>query len=102
MRNHSRYRFSRYAAHDRWHYGEPRVIRAKTFQEPIIRVISAALEKELLGHPGKWAAITQTELVAVGDDFADVLAEARAKGVPDPIMWPVPEPGITYTFEAGA
>jgi len=100
VRNPNRSRFSRSVARAD-HYGEPRVIRAGPREEPVTRVISRELEMELLGHPGEWVATTRTELVAHGDDSIAVLAEARAKGVESPIIYRVPEPGVTYTFEAG-
>ena len=100
MRNPGRSRFSGSPARI-GRYGEPRVIRANPREEPITHEIAPALEKELLDYPGKWVAITRSELISFGDDLEDVLAEARARGFESPIIWHVPEPGTFYAFEAG-
>ena len=81
-------------------YGEPRVIRANPRQEPLVHEIAPALEKELLNYPGKWVAVTRSELISFGDDLGIVLGEAHARGFESPIVWHVPEPGVFYAFEA--
>jgi hypothetical protein len=37
-------------------------------------------------YPGKWIAVQGSELIAVGDKPESVLAEARRKGVKDPLV----------------
>jgi len=40
--------------------------------------------------PGAWVAVEQYRVVAYGADMQKVLAEARSKGVRDPLMVKVP------------
>jgi len=37
-------------------------------------------------YPGKWIAVKGRELIAVGDTLEDVLAEAKRKGVSEPLV----------------
>jgi hypothetical protein len=64
--------------------------------EPVERVLSQALETELLAHPGQWVAMTRERLLASGDDQIEVLNAARAQGVETPILYRVPEPGTSW------
>jgi Family of unknown function (DUF5678) len=41
--------------------------------------------------PGAWAAVWDDEVIAFGADIQQVLAEARLKGINDPLMVKVPE-----------
>ncbi len=41
--------------------------------------------------PGAWVAVYQYRVVAFGADMQKVLAEAREKGVTDPLMLKVPD-----------
>ena len=41
--------------------------------------------------PGAWAAVYRYKVVAFGADVQRVLAEARSKGVPDPLIVKVPD-----------
>lgn len=41
--------------------------------------------------PGAWVAIWQYHVLAFGSDMQQVLAEARRKGVKDPIMTKAPD-----------
>jgi hypothetical protein len=43
------------------------------------RVISHELEKELWSHAGKWAFVTHSELVALGDTPREALERAKEK-----------------------
>lgn len=52
--------------------------------------ISPELQQELLKHPGKWVAMTRTEIVAIGRSVGDVLLKAKAHGIDDPILYRVP------------
>lgn len=76
----------------------PAVDRGEAFVEPIRHVIDPSLQKELLGHPGKWVTITRSELIAVGDSPLEVLKAARAKGFDSPILHYVPEDSRTHYF----
>jgi hypothetical protein len=41
------------------------------------------LEKE---HPGEWLALKGYALIAVGNSLDEVMAEARQKGISDPLV----------------
>ena len=44
----------------------------------------------LLAYEGEWVAFTDRRLIAHGPSVIDVVAEARAAGVDDPLLVPVP------------
>lgn len=54
-------------------------------QAPIEEELSA----RLLEHKGRWVAVDQNEIVAVGDSVAEVLAAAREAGHTDPLVFRV-------------
>jgi len=56
------------------------------------------LQTLLLAHPGKWAAITRSEIIAIGDDPRRVIEKARAAGVTAPILYRVPSESTTYWY----
>jgi hypothetical protein len=60
--------------------------------------ITPELGDELLQHPGKWAAITLTEVIELGDDPSKVLKTARDRGYTDPILYHIPEASTLYFF----
>jgi hypothetical protein len=66
--------------------------------EPTQHEIEPALQTLLLAHPGKWAAITRSEIVAIGDDPRRVIEKARAAGVTAPILYRVPSESTTYWY----
>jgi hypothetical protein len=59
--------------------------------EPTQHEIDPALQTLLLAHPGKWAAITRSEIVALANDPATAVKKARAKGHAAPILYHVPD-----------
>lgn len=61
-------------------------------------VISPELQDELLKHPGRWVAMDRVRILAVGDDPAVVLAQARQSGNAHPILYRVPDKNIGYFF----
>lgn len=66
--------------------------------EPIQREIDPALQTLLLKHPGKWAAITRSEIIALADDPATAVKKAREKGHAVPILYHVPDASTLYFF----
>lgn len=66
--------------------------------EPLQREIDPALQTLLLAHPGKWAAITRTEIIALADDPATVVKKAREKGHAVPTIYHVPNASTLYFF----
>jgi hypothetical protein len=59
--------------------------------EPTQYEIDPALQTLLLAHPGKWAAITRSEIVALANDPATAVKKAREKGHAAPILYHVPD-----------
>lgn len=57
--------------------------------------IDPHLEKELQKHPGKWVAMTHSEILAVGDSVQEVLEKAHADS---PLLFRVPEGRHSYFF----
>jgi hypothetical protein len=66
--------------------------------EQLEREISTPVQQELLLHPGKWAAITRTAVLAIGDDPEDVVEAARQQGVPEPILYRIPDAATLYFY----
>ena len=58
-------------------------------QEP---AISDELAPDLAQHAGRWVALNDEQIVAVGDSAAEVLHEAADKHVTDPLVFRVPTP----------
>lgn len=83
-------RFSRWldAATDEW--------------EPVERVLSEDLETALLQHPGRWVAMTNERIIAVGDSSTEVYEAAQAAGEAVPILWYVPESDTAWYFPVTA
>ena len=71
------------------------LLEATDAWEPVER-LSVELEQELLRHPGEWVAMTHERLLASGDNAVEVLAAARESGVETPILYKVPEAGVSY------
>ena len=59
-------------------------------------VIEPALQEELWQHAGRWAAITRSEILAIGDTPAEVYEAAVALGHKTPWLWYVPKPGVSF------
>jgi hypothetical protein len=57
--------------------------------EDLVYEIEPAVQDELLRYPGKWAAITRTEIIAVRDNSTDAYQAALALGVGSPILFHV-------------
>ena len=66
--------------------------------EPIQREIDPALQILLMKHPGKWAAITRSEIIALADDPGTVVRKAREQGHDVPILYHVPDASTLYFF----
>jgi hypothetical protein len=72
---------------------------ASAIEEPIELVLTRDVEKALGKHPGKWAAVTRTQVLAVGDSAEDVLRGAAKLGNKEPILLRVPDTANTiYLF----
>lgn len=72
--------------------------RGQALEAPMEYEIDPGLQKELLDHPGKWVAMTRSDLLAVGDDPGEVIAQAQTKGVASPILYRVPNKDTLYFF----
>lgn len=67
-------------------------------QQPVERVFSESLERELLKHPGKWTGVFDDRVVALADTPAEVLKIAKKAGYSDVLLHRVPEQGKAYFF----
>lgn len=67
--------------------------------EPI-RLMTEELQRELWKHPGRWVAIANSKLIAVGETSTEVLDQAERKGFTRSELSPMrlPEPGVLYVF----
>lgn len=71
---------------------------AASIEEPREVELTPALQELLLEHPGKWAAVTESEIIGLGDTPTEALAVAMKAGVPDVILHRVPDDGNTAYF----
>jgi hypothetical protein len=60
-------------------------------EEPLELELDPQVQVELAAHPGKWVALTRSEVLAVGDSVAAVLKQAAARGYDSPILMRVPD-----------
>jgi hypothetical protein len=62
--------------------------------------IAPELQQQLRGYPGKWALVTRTRLLAVGDSPAEAVRNAQGiEADSDPILKHIPrDDGITYVY----
>jgi hypothetical protein len=60
--------------------------------------IEPAVQEELLAYPGKWAALTRTKLIAVGETSTEAYAAALAAGIESPILYLVPDNRTGYSY----
>ena len=58
--------------------------------EPEQPAIPDELSKELEQHKGRWVAVDNKRLIAVGDSVAEVTEKALKKHVTDPLVFRVP------------
>lgn len=73
-------------------------IAERELEQPLEHEIDPKLQEELLKHPGKWVAITRSELLAVADLAEDAYRVAREKGVELPILYRVPDAATAYFY----
>jgi len=59
-------------------------------QNPQEPVIEGPLANELESHKGRWVAVYQDKVVAVGDSAIEVKEEATRKQITDPLVFRVP------------
>ena len=64
--------------------------RKPSVESPQEPVIEGPLAAELEGHRGKWVAVYQDRLIAVGDSAVEVKEAALKNGVTDPLVFRVP------------
>lgn len=64
---------------------------ARQLEDPLEHELDPALQKELLKFPGKWVAITRSDIVVIGDSPEEVMRDAREAGVEAAILHHVPE-----------
>lgn len=49
-------------------------------EQPLEHELDPDLQEQLLKFPGKWAVVTRSEIIAVGDTLADAMKEAARRG----------------------
>ena len=49
-----------------------------------IHEIEPAVQDELVKHPGKWASLTRTKIIAIRDTSTEAYAAARDAGIEEP------------------
>lgn len=74
------------------------VIEERTRDEDLVYEIEPDVQQELLKYPGKWAAITRSEVLAIRDTSTEAYAAARAAGVESPILYQIPDNRTGYSY----
>jgi hypothetical protein len=69
-----------------------------TLEEPLEFEIDPDVQKELHKHPGKWVAMTRSQILEVGESPREVLQRARDRGFAAPILYNVPESKTAVYF----
>jgi Family of unknown function (DUF5678) len=65
-------------------------------EAPLEHEIDPSVQDELMQHPGKWAALTRSRVIAVRDTAREAYDAAVAEGISSPIMYLVPVGGESY------
>ncbi len=60
--------------------------------------IEPSVQEELLKYPGKWAALTRTELIAVAETSTGAYEAAIKAGFESPILYLVPDNRTGYSY----
>ena len=60
--------------------------------------IDPEVQDELVKHPGMWAVMTRTAVIAIRDTPGDAYAAARAAGIDDPILYQIPDTRAGYSY----
>ena len=64
----------------------------------VTNVIDPDVQKELRKHPGKWAALTPTRIIAIRDDSMAAYTAARDAGEDAPILYHIPDNRTGYSY----
>lgn len=73
-------------------------VAERAIDQPLEHELDPELQTELQQYPGKWAAITRSVLIAVGDSPLEVLEAARDAGFEEPILHRIPDDSRTAYF----
>lgn len=74
------------------------VTEERTGEEDLVYEIEPDVQAELLRHPGKWAALARTSVIAIRDNAAEAVSAARGLGIDDPILYLVPDTRLGYSY----
>jgi hypothetical protein len=74
------------------------VTEERTLDEHLTYEIEPDVQAELAKHPGKWAALTRTKLLAIADTSTAAYEAARALGEDAPILYLVPDSRAGYSY----
>ena len=67
-------------------------------REDLVHEIEPQVQEQLLRHPGKWAALTRSEVIAIRETSTEALAAARELGVEAPILYQIPDIRAGYSY----
>lgn len=60
--------------------------------------IAPDLQIELSKHPGKWAALTPSKIIAIRETSTEAYQAARDAGVKTPFIYPIPDRRAGYSY----
>ncbi len=74
------------------------VVEDFTRVEDLVFEIEPAIQEELRKHPGKWAALTPSKIIAIRDTSTAAYQAAREAGIETPRIYPIPDSRSGYSY----
>jgi hypothetical protein len=66
--------------------------------QDLVYEIEPAVQEELIKHPGKWAAVTRSKVIAIRDTLTEAYDAACEAGADLPILYQVPDTRAGYSY----
>ena len=66
--------------------------------EELVYEIEPSVQAELVKHPGKWASMTRSRILAIRDTSTEAYAAAVDAGVDAPILYLIPDSRSGYSY----
>ena len=70
----------------------------RTQHEDLVYEIEPAVQDELVKHPGKWAALTPSQVIVIRDSSGEAYRDAQAAGFDEPILYQIPDTKAGYSY----
>ena len=74
------------------------VVDDRTNDEDLVHEIEPSVQDELVKHPGKWASLTRSAIIAIRNTSTEAYAAAREAGIDEPILYQIPDTRAGYSY----